>query len=235
MPATDSVGRHSLLTPRSRLCLPPSLAGNEAHLLAQSSRQSRAPLTAARDGVVTRCHSALRTPEALVHRASLGNVERTQHFRRALTRGEDLPARQRQGRVLRVVAGHDPQLVLRESEHHLRDAGPVDRPGTHRARLGAGVEGVAAQISTERRAGQPHQVRLGVAGDVGVGDDGVLGAEHDRTVGVGEDRPEGVVPRRAGQPGLVDGQIESRVVAHAEPPAARASSTRRTFACSMSV
>jgi hypothetical protein len=44
----------------------------------------------------------------------------------------------------------------------------------------------AQRLTGVAPAGQPHQVRLGVTGGIGLGDHGVLGLEQDSPVGVGK-------------------------------------------------
>ena len=58
-----------------------------------------------------------------------------------------------------------------------------------------------------------------MTGDVEVGDHGVLGAQHHRPVGVGQHRAERMVAGFAGQPGLLDRQVQTRVGAHSGSPA----------------
>jgi len=77
--------------------------------------------------------------------------------------------------------------LLGEREDHPADPGPVDRPGAHRARLGARVQRVGGELlGVEAGDCLSNEVQLGVCGAVALGDDRVLGFEDDGAVTVDE-------------------------------------------------
>ena len=106
-----------------------------------------------------------------------------------LAASEYLAAGQIKGRIFAGAAGIAEQACFGQGEDHPADPGPIDRPGTHGARFGAGVQGAAGELCFTEKPGRltagDHLSMLGgVAGRadriVSSSDDSLSPLVHDQ-------------------------------------------------------
>ena len=152
-----------------------------------------------------------------MHRAAFYFDERPADIDRAPAAGEDIPTRHCERPVAAFVLHDRPERLAAQREDDSSDAGPEDRACTHRAGLGARVEGGTAKDRwIELLPGGSNEVELGVSGAVASGHDGVLGLEHDGTVRGNEERAERMIAVFPGSSGELDRATEVlRIGVHA--------------------